>query len=68
MSLTFESTHEYHMDDPDVHYNADLFVLMVCDNHQDRLLVRGIKKETMVDFARSILLEYDTTQEETVAV
>ena len=79
MSLTFESTHEYYMRDPDVYYCADHNTLIMCDNGEDRVLLTGIKEETMLKFARKLVQEdldktlakyedKETTKEETVEV
>ncbi len=57
MSLTFESTHEYYMRDPDVYYCADHNTLIMCDNCEDRVLITGLKEETMLKFARKLVQE-----------
>ena len=77
MSLSFESTHEYYLRDPDVYYCAEHKTLIMCDNCEDRVLITGIKEETMLKFARKLVQEdldktlakYEdkvTTKEETV--
>mgnify|MGYP003154199331 CR=1 FL=1 len=54
--LTFESTHEYYMgNDPSIFYCAEHGSLFITEDHQDRLLISGIKKETMLDFAQKLV-------------
>ena len=76
MALSFESTHEYYLRDPDVYYCADHNTLIMCDNCEDRVLVTGLKEETMLKFARKLVQEdldktlakyedKETTKEET---
>ncbi len=55
MSLTFESTHEYYLRDPDLYYCSDHNTLIMCDNCEDRVLLTGIKEETILKFARKLV-------------
>ena len=57
MALTFESTHEYYLRDPDVYYCADHNTLILCQECEDRVLIAGIKEETMLKFARKLVQE-----------
>ena len=53
--LTFESTHEYYMgNDPSIFYCAEHGSLVITEDHQDRLLITGIDKDTMLKFATKL--------------
>ena len=45
------------MRDPDVYYCADHNTLIMCDNCEDRVLITGLKEETMLKFARKLVQE-----------
>ena len=66
--LTFESTHEYHLGpNPDILYCEEHESLIVTEDYQDRLLISGINKETMLKFARKFYtdsLQDELTQED----
>ena len=50
--LTFESTHEYYLGpNADIYYCTDHEALIVTQDHEDRLLINGVNKETMLKFA-----------------
>ena len=54
--LTFESTHEYYMgNDASLYYCDEHESLIVTQDHQDRLLITGIDKETMLSFAKKLV-------------
>ena len=54
--LTFESTHEYYLgSDPCLYYCEENNSLMVTPDHENRVLLSGIKKETMLDFAQRLV-------------
>ena len=56
--LTFESTHEYYLGDgAELYYCTDHEALIVTRDHEDRLLINGLNKETMLKFARKIVQE-----------
>ena len=56
--LTFESTHEYHLGpNPDILYCEEHESLIVTEDYQDRLLISGINKETMLKFATKLYRE-----------
>ena len=55
MTLTFESTHEYYMRDPDIYYCSDHNMLIMCQDCEDRVLVTGLKEETMLKFAQKLV-------------
>ena len=50
--LTFESTHEYYLGpQADIYYCDEHEALIVTRDHEDRLLINGVNKETMLKFA-----------------
>ena len=54
--LTFDSTHEYYLGpDADIHYCSEHEALIVTRDYEDRLLITGIKKETMLSFAKKLV-------------
>ena len=54
--LTFESTHEYYIGPtPSIFYCAEHSSLIVTEDHEDRLVISGIDKETMLQFARKLV-------------
>ena len=56
--LTFESTHEYYMgNNANILYCDEHESLIVTQDHQDRLLISGIDKETMLKFATKLYRE-----------
>ena len=56
--LTFESTHEYYLGpNADIYYCDDHEALIVTRDHEDRLLIYGVNKETMLKFARKLVQE-----------
>jgi hypothetical protein len=57
MALTFESTHEYYMGEADLHYCSDHETLIVVKDYEDRLLINGISKSTMLKFAAKLYKE-----------
>ena len=53
--LTFESTHEYYLGpNADIYYCDDHEALIVTRDHEDRLLINGVNKETMLKFASKL--------------
>ena len=56
--LTFESTHEYYLGgDPCLYYCEEHGSLIATPDHEDRLVLSGINKETMLKFARKLVQE-----------
>ena len=54
--LTFESTHEYYLGpNADIYYCDEHEALIVTRDHEDRLLINGINKDTMLSFARKLI-------------
>ena len=57
MALNFETTHEYYLRDADIYYCDEHEALIVTRDHEDRLLINGIDKETMLKFAAKFYKE-----------
>ena len=54
--LTFETTHEYYIGpQADIYYCTDHEALIVTRDHEDRLLINGVNKETMLSFAKKLV-------------
>ena len=53
--LTFESTHEYYIGDPCLYYCDTHDSLIISKDHEDRLVISGIDKETMLSFAKKLV-------------
>ena len=54
--LTYETTHEYYLgDNTCLHYCAEHGTLIVTPDHCDRVLLTGIDKSIMLDFARNLV-------------
>ena len=66
--LTFETTHEYYIGpQADIYYCDEHEALIVTRDHEDRLLINGVNKETMLKFARKVYtdsLQDELTQED----
>ena len=45
MSLTFETTHDYHLNNPSLYYCSDHDTLRVCDNFEDSILLSGVESK-----------------------
>ena len=51
MALTFETTHEYYLsDDVDINYCEEHNAMMISRDYEDRIIIRGIDKETIEKF------------------
>ena len=55
MALTFESTHEYYLRDASMYYNEEHNGLIVTQVFEDRVVLTGIKPETVLKFAQEIV-------------
>ena len=67
MTLEFETTHEYYLRDANIYYCSEHEALIVTRDHEDRVLINGISKETMLKFARKFYtdsLQDELTQED----
>ena len=53
--LTFETTHEYYLGpDADLYYCSEHEALIVTRDYEDRVLINGISKSTMLKFASKL--------------
>ena len=57
MTLEFETTHEYYLRDANIYYCSEHEALIVTRDHEDRVLINGIDKETMLKFSRKVVQE-----------
>ena len=57
MTLEFETTHEYYLRDANIYYCSEHEALIITRDHEDRVLINGIDKETMLKFARKVIQE-----------
>jgi len=56
--LTFDSTHEYYLGpDASIYYCDEHEALIVTRDHEDRLLINGVSKSTMLKFAAKLYKE-----------
>ena len=55
MTLSFESTHEYYLRDAQMHYCEEHGGLVVSQDYEDRVVLTGIKPETVLKFAQEIV-------------
>ncbi len=55
MTLSFETTHEYYLRDAHMHYCEDHNGLIVTKDFEDRVVLTGIKPETVLKFAQEIV-------------
>ena len=70
MALTFESTHEYYLRDASMYYNEEHNGLIVTQDFEDRVVLTGIKPETVLKFAQEIVtksLEKEVTPKKKAA-
>ena len=68
MALTFESTHEYYLKDAKLWYCEEHSGLVISRDYEDRVVIDGIKPETMLKFAQEIVkksLEKEVTPKKT---
>ena len=57
MTLEFETTHEYYLRGANIYYCSEHEALIVTRDHEDRVLINGIDKETMLKFSRKVVQE-----------
>ena len=55
MALTFESTHEYYLKNASMYYCEDHDSLMLTQDYEDRVVICGIKPDTVLKFAQEIV-------------
>ena len=68
MALTFESTHEYYLKDAKLWYCEEHSGLVISRDYEDRVVIDGIKPETILKFAQEIVkksLEKEVTPKKT---
>ena len=55
MALTFESTHEYYLKDAHIWYCEEHSGLVISRDYEDRVVIDGVKPETMLKFAQELV-------------
>ena len=55
MALDFESPHEYYLKDAHMHYCEDHNGLIITQDFEDRVVLTGIKPETVLKLAKEIV-------------
>ena len=55
MTLSFETTHEYYLRDAHMHYCEEHNGLCITQDFEDRVVLTGIKPETVLKFAQEIV-------------
>ncbi len=55
MTLSFETTHEYYLKDATMWYCDDHAGLVITQDFEDRVVLTGIKPETVLKFAQEIV-------------
>ena len=55
MALTFETTHEYYIKDAAMWYCEEHSGLVISRDYEDRVVIDGIKPETVLKFAQEIV-------------
>ena len=55
MALDFESTHEYYLKDAQIWYCEEHSGLVISRDYEDRVVINGLKPETVLEFAQKIV-------------
>ena len=55
MTLDFESTHEYYLKDAQIWYCEEHSGLVISRDYEDRVVINGLKPETVLEFAQKIV-------------
>ena len=55
MTLSFESTHEYYLKDAQIWYCEEHSGLVISRDYEDRVVINGLKPETVLEFAQKIV-------------
>ena len=55
MALEFESTHEYYLKDATMWYCEEHRGLVISRDYEDRVVINGLKPETVLKFAQEIV-------------
>ena len=50
MPLTYETTHDYHLNNASLFYCSEHDTLRVCDNYEDSILLSGVTSKNLNDF------------------
>ncbi len=50
MTLSYESTHEYHFNRPGMYYCDEHNTLRICNNFEDSILISGISRNDINEF------------------
>ena len=70
MALDFESTHEYYLKDAQMWYCEEHTGLVISRDYEDRVVINGLKPETVLEFAQKIVtksLEKEVTPKKKAA-
>ena len=70
MALTFETTHEYYLKDAQIWYCEEHSGLVISRDYEDRVVINGLKPETVLEFAQKIVtksLEKEVTPKKKAA-
>jgi len=70
MALEFESTHEYYLKDAQIWYCEEHSGLVISRDYEDRVVINGLKPETMLKFAQELVkksLEKEVTPKKKAA-
>ena len=70
MALEFESTHEYYLKDATMWYCEEHSGLVISRDYEDRVVINGLKPETVLKFAQEIVkksLEKEVTPKKKTA-
>tara|TARA_B100000902_G_C26559582_1_gene551208 strand:- start:40 stop:300 length:261 start_codon:yes stop_codon:yes gene_type:complete len=70
MTLEFESTHEYYLKDAAIWYCEEHSGLVISRDYEDRVVINGLKPETMLKFAQELVkksLEKEVTPKKKTA-
>ena len=70
MALDFESTHEYYLKDAQIWYCEEHSGLVISRDYEDRVVINGLKPETVLEFAQKIVtksLEKEVTPKKKAA-
>ena len=70
MALEFESTNEYYLKDAQIWYCEEHSGLVISRDYEDRVVINGLKPETMLKFAQELVkksLEKEVTPKKKAA-
>ena len=58
MALSFESTHEYYMKDPNMFYCKEHNGLCISEDYEDTVRFTGVTEESIIKFVNGIITHY----------